>query len=500
MLGVVFILFTALLTGSSYIFYIRNKTNLSLASIILLALVLRIYCSLDPMLHEWDERYHALVSKNMIDNPFEPKLYKKHLFTYNFKNWTSSEIWLHKQPVPLWVMALSMKIFGVNEFTLRLPSIILSTICVFLTFLIGKSFYNERIGLFSAFFHAVNGLILDTSSGRVATDHIDTFFLFFIEVSILFLVRAAISEKRFRFYLILAGISCGLAILTKWLPALIIFPLFLILNYQSRNFHKLIVDLTILAAVIVAVFLPWQLYAWINFPNEYIWAQHFNYLHISEALEGHGRPWYYFVNMIRINVNELIYAALIWFLFTFQKSHPKTKENAFILTWILIPFIFFSAVKTKMQAYILFTFPAYFILLGLFVENIKKESLTTSSNALRIVAKALVFLIFFLAIRYGIERMKPFNSKEDYRCAKKELLSLEFPNQSVLFNIPCPIEAMFYSNCIAYPFIPNDEQIDELFENGFKLYVVDDGKLSKYLIENKKVEKIKLQATMRICQ
>ena len=452
------------------------------------------------MLHKWDERYHALVSKNLIDNPFEPKLYKKQLFEFSYKNWTSNEIWLHKQPVPLWVMALSMKIFGVNEFMLRLPSIILSTICVFLTFLIGKSFYNERVGLFSAFFHAVNGLILDTSCGGVTTDHIDTFFLFLIEVSILFLVRAAISEKRFRFYLILAGISCGLAVLTKWLPALIVFPLFLILNYQSRKTHKIIVDLIILAAVIVAVFLPWQLYAWINFPNEYIWEQHYNNLHISEAIEGHGQPWYYFINKTRINVNELIHVALIWFLVTFQKARPKIKEDAFILTWILIPFIFFSVVKTKMQGYILFTFPAYFILLGLFIEHVMKKSSTTSSNALRIIAKLFILFVFFFAIRYGIERMKPFKSKVDYRYAKNELLSLEFPKQSVLFNIPCPIEAMFYSNCTAYTFIPNDEQIDELFENGFKLYVVDNEKLSQDLLENKKIEKIKLQATMRICQ
>ena len=40
-------------------------------------------------------------------------------------------------PVALWLMAGSMRVFGVNEIAMRLPSLLLSTGAVLLTFLIG---------------------------------------------------------------------------------------------------------------------------------------------------------------------------------------------------------------------------------------------------------------------------------------------------------------------------------------------------------------------------
>ncbi len=38
-------------------------------------------------LHDWDERYHALVAKNMIEQPFKPMLYKNPVLPYDYKDW-----------------------------------------------------------------------------------------------------------------------------------------------------------------------------------------------------------------------------------------------------------------------------------------------------------------------------------------------------------------------------------------------------------------------------
>ena len=81
--------------------------------------------NLDHFLIIWDEQYHALVAKNMMNNPFKPTLYSIPLLEYDYKNWTGNHIWVHKQPLFLWQMALSLKIVGINEMAIRIPSIII---------------------------------------------------------------------------------------------------------------------------------------------------------------------------------------------------------------------------------------------------------------------------------------------------------------------------------------------------------------------------------------
>ena len=109
-------------------------------------LFLRFYTSADFYLHQWDERYHALVAKNLMSHPFKPTLYENPVLPYDFKDWMGNHIWLHKQPVPLWSMAASMRLFGVNEIALRLPSMIMSTLGIWITYSIGKYLFNKRIG------------------------------------------------------------------------------------------------------------------------------------------------------------------------------------------------------------------------------------------------------------------------------------------------------------------------------------------------------------------
>ena len=52
----------------------------------------------------------------MMEDPFKPMLIKNPLFPYHYGDWWNCHIWVHKQPLFLWQMALSMKIFGVSTF------------------------------------------------------------------------------------------------------------------------------------------------------------------------------------------------------------------------------------------------------------------------------------------------------------------------------------------------------------------------------------------------
>ena len=153
--NVVFGITTITLCTIGYFFSWRNfsKGNFKLALffLILLGFILRIYTSTDFYLHDWDERYHALVAKNLINHPFTPTLYDTPVLPYNFQDWSSSHIWLHKQPVPLWSISISLYLFGINEFAVRFPSIILSTLGIWLIYQVASYFFNKKTGYIAAF-------------------------------------------------------------------------------------------------------------------------------------------------------------------------------------------------------------------------------------------------------------------------------------------------------------------------------------------------------------
>ena len=129
------------------------------------ALLIRTDAACQRSLHTWDESYHALVAKNLIQQPWKPTLYRTPVLPYDLQDWTANHVWLHKPPGALWLMAASMALFGVNELALRAPSVLLSTLGVLLTFLIGRALFSERVGLLAAGFHAVNGFLVAIAAG-----------------------------------------------------------------------------------------------------------------------------------------------------------------------------------------------------------------------------------------------------------------------------------------------------------------------------------------------
>lgn len=459
-------------------FYREKKYNKTLFLIIICGLLLRIFVSTDFYLHDWDEKYHALVAKNLIEHPLKPTLYEKPILPYDYKSWVGNHIWLHKQPLPLWTMAFSMWIFGVNEIALRLPTIVISTLCILLMCLIASYFYNKRIGLLASFLFSIHGLIIELTGGRVATDHIDIFFLFFILCAVFFTIKFIQGKKMF--YNVLAGLCIGSAILTKWLPALIVLPIWILLVVDSKKFAAATIykHFVILIVVCTLIFLPWQIYIHKMFPLEAAWESEYNFRHITEVIEERGGPFYYHFNKVRMLFGEIIYLPLIWFFWKSFKKFSRLKMLA-ISIWFLVPFLFFSLAKTKMPGYMLFTAPAIFIITSIFwwyLFNYRNKF------KFKWIANIILILLLILPVRYSVERIKPFQYKDrNPEWAKKlrDLNNVIKGEHVVIFNIDRPIEVMFYTNFIAYSSIPDNNQIKKLIDTGYEVIINKNDKVDK---------------------
>ncbi len=453
-------------------------------------LALRIYTSTDFFLHTWDECYHALVAKNLIQHPLTPTLYDNPIMPYYYRNWPSNHIWLHKQPLPLWTMASSMWLFGVNEIALRLPSIILTTIGIGLSFIVGSYWFNKKNGYLTAFFFSINGLIIEMAAGRAATDHIDIFFLFFIELAIVFSILFV--QKQKTIFNILVGVSIGAAILCKWLPALIVVPIWILIVWDSGKLKtkEIILQLFLLLITCVLVFLPWQIYIYKAFPVEADWESSCNFRHFTEVFEEQTGPYHYFIDKLRMNYGELIYLPLMWFVFKLFKNVNDKKRLA-IAIWVFVPILFFSIAKTKMQAYILFISPALFMITSEFffmLNEYKKD------HNLKWVFNVLLFLLIAFPIRYMIERVKPFDQSNRNPAWVSDLRNLNERKieKGILFNYDKPIEAMFYTNLTAYKTIPEKYILIGLAIEGYTVIINDDGKLPDDIkkITGVRIEKI----------
>lgn len=467
--GIIIVLLMVLIPVLSFRLFQQQKVNASLFSILILGVALRFFVASDPGLHDWDERYHALVAKNMIEEPFKPTLYKNPVLPYDYKNWTENHVWLHKQPMTLWLMAGSIGVFGVNEFAVRFPSILITTLGILMVFSLGKILWNEKIGLIAAFLYAIHGLMLEQIGGRTTTDHIDITFLFFIQLGV---YLAVLFFERGKFWLnILCGLAVGLALLTKWLPALIVLPIWLV--YGWRNFQGskwlLVGHFVMLLSCLSIVALPWQLYIHHYFPLEARWESEYNFRHLFDPIEGHGKSWYYYINLIRELFGELIYLPLIWLIWNWFKNvyNPKV---LMLLVWIFVPLLVFSLAATKMQGYILFSAPAFFLVIALFVDYVHRNIETSTYSKWMYVP---VFLLIALPIRYSIERTKPFSSREQNFTWMLEIRKLNaLPNQekTIIFNSERYVELMFYTNMIAYSYELTPDDYKRLTQNGYIVY------------------------------
>jgi 4-amino-4-deoxy-L-arabinose transferase len=472
--------------------YQLKKFDRTILLILFGGLILRVFISTDMYLHHWDERYHALVAKNLMEHPFKPMLYDLPLLDFDFRDWSKNHIWVHKQPIPLWTMAASLKIFGVNVIALRLPSILLSLAAVYCTYGIGKILFTRKVGFIAGFLSSIHGLILELTSGRIATDHIDVFFLSLITISIYFGLKFATSKKII--FNLLCGIFMSLAILSKWLPAMIILPIWIlgILQFKKFTWKEISFHFFVLMILNIALVLPWQFYIYHQFPLEAQWESSFNFKHLTEALQGHAKPLFYHFNKMRMIFGEIIYLPLLWILY---KAFTKKRAYKYylLLIWILIPYLFFTLAKTKMQGYIIFTAPAFFILTGIFLSALPILLSRLNASYLKTI---FIIALIGLPIRYSIERLKPFQQKSRHQAWIASLEEIENKKESkqVIFNTKYPIEIMFYSDIIAYEALPGISKLKEIYNQGFEIIIDQNQNLTAEIKELDFIEIVNLRA------
>ena len=122
----------------------------------------------------------------------------------------------NKPPLTYWMMALSAGIFGLSEFSLRLPIIFLGIGSIWLTYLLGKKIHGERAGIYSMALVAFT--IQYLAAKQYASPEMPLTFFFTLTI---FWFYVGFKEGRST-YLILSYAALGLTTLTKGFPYIIV--------------------------------------------------------------------------------------------------------------------------------------------------------------------------------------------------------------------------------------------------------------------------------------
>lgn len=466
--------------------------------------------ALDPFLHLWDEQFHALVAKNMMNSPLSPTLYKEPLLDYNYQIWAHNHIWLHKQPLFLWQIALSFKLFGVTEIAVRIPSILMISLACLMVYRIGKIAHSENVGFYGAVFFASTNYVLELSAGIHSTDHNDVAFLFYVTAS--FWVWFEYQNKRSVYWLIAIGVFSGFAILVKWLVGLLIYAIWLLtLGAENKSNYlkiKTYYPLLFSFAITVLVFVPWQLFILNNYPQEAIYEFRLNTLHFFEPVEGHtGNIWYHFNAIKNIyGSGDLIPYLLLIGLFFLVKNSTSNKYWIAIVSAILIVYVFFSLAATKMTSFCLIVAPFGLLSFAALtdkllqgISSINKYSWLNQTLRFAVIISLSLFLINLpKTAGYHTDKGGINLSRKAYIEVMEQIASISNKLESgkyVVFSdmghMKNHVPIMFYTDYIAYPFVPTEEQIKKIKKQSYKIAILDNDNLPEFIMRDNEIIKLK---------
>jgi 4-amino-4-deoxy-L-arabinose transferase-like glycosyltransferase len=423
----------------------KSKFLYTLFCIVALSALLKIYCSSDQYLHEWDERCHALVAKNMIQHPLKPTLYENPVEPYDHKNWIGNHIWLMKPPIPLWGMAISMHTFGISEYSVRIPGILYALGAIILTFLIARKLFNTPVALIASFLHGIHGMLTDLSSGRLSSDGVESCFLFFVELGIYTVLMKNRGEYRQVNYL-LTGFVTGLAILCKWQPALLVLIVMFLYHWDPKRIlrHILLSGMALLVAILV--FAPWGLFILNNYPVEARWIL----LSIFTPMVTSGVPqpttWY---SLLTDFGNIFGYTTYLIATIAITTSFRDKNFKLFaLLVYSIFPLIIFSLAVVKRGPYIFIGAPGIFILIGWLMTN-AGNILYQHQKIIRVIG---VISILFIC-GYSLEKLYLFQDQKRTKDWCEKIKVSDYETGSIVYNESHYLELMFYKQDVtAYPF------------------------------------------------
>jgi 4-amino-4-deoxy-L-arabinose transferase-like glycosyltransferase len=292
---------------------------------------------------------------------FIPFLGQVHLFDWDEINFAESaremlvtgdywkvmvnfEPFWEKPPLFFWLQAVSMKIFGVNEFAARFPNAIIGIISLNLLFHLGRKQADIRTAIWWVLIY----LASFTPHFYFHSGIIDPLFNLFIFLSVYQLYNGFITKHTKRW--IYAGVLLGFAVLTKGPVAGLIVALVLTAIWVRNRFRfwfnmgQFLLFVFTAIAVASIWFLPEVINHGPGFISNFL-AYQLDLM--KNPVASHGQPWFYHPVVLLIGC----FPATILAIRRLSMPTDRTMFEYWMKAMFWVVLVLFSIVTTKIVHY-----------------------------------------------------------------------------------------------------------------------------------------------------
>nr|WP_310618123.1 lipid IV(A) 4-amino-4-deoxy-L-arabinosyltransferase [Pantoea cypripedii] len=317
-----------------------------------------------------------------------------------------------------WVNNLGQLLFGHTNFGVRAGSIISTTLSALLVFWLGmRLFANRRVALSASIIFLTSLLVYGVGTYAVL-DPILTLWLVAAMASYWLVAQASDTRQRLLGYILL-GVACAMGFMTKGFLALAV-PVLAILPWAiaQRRFGELLRfgPLTVLVAALVSA--PWSLAIYRqqgDFWHYFFWVEHIQRFAESDAQ--HKAPFWYYLPV-------LLAGSLPWLgllpgaLWQGWRQRRQQAGLSYLLSWVLMPLLFFSIAKGKLPTYILSCFAPLALLMAHYAHSMTPQVIKAlKANAwINIVFGGIAALALVVVLApWGVAHRPPFSVSEHYK-------------------------------------------------------------------------------------
>ncbi|HCR2983719.1 TPA: lipid IV(A) 4-amino-4-deoxy-L-arabinosyltransferase [Serratia marcescens] len=252
-----------------------------------------------------------------------------------------------------WFNNISQWLFGENNFAVRFGSVFSTGMTALLVFALAMLMWrNVRRASLAALMFLSMVLVFSIGTYSVL-DPMISLWLAAAMVSYYLTLKASSVKGKLGAYALL-GLACGMGFMTKGflalaVPVIAVIPIVI----QQRRIKDLLCYGPVAIVTATLLSLPWALAIAQREPdfwNYFFWVEHIQ--RFAEDNAQHKAPFWYYLPVLLAAVLPWL-ALLPGALLKGWRERVQRPELFFLLSWALMPLIFFSIAKGKLPTYIL---------------------------------------------------------------------------------------------------------------------------------------------------